>query len=122
MALVWCIQIDYVEETAAARHRHKEVASHGADLKSPSSHGAYNQAEECQGKSFTRHESTFLRMLLLITSPNRHLEKNNKTKTLKICKCNRQLRLQKTSDKQDTKASAGKGCKDIQIRFAGLVQ
>lgn len=38
VALVWRIQVDNVEETAAARH--KGAASHRTDLKTPSSHGA----------------------------------------------------------------------------------
>lgn len=42
VTLVGGIQVDNVEETAAARHRHKGAALHRADLNTPSSHGAHN--------------------------------------------------------------------------------
>lgn len=42
VTLVGSIQVDNVEETAAARHRHKGAAPHRADLKTPRSHGAHS--------------------------------------------------------------------------------
>lgn len=68
VTLVRGIQVDYVEETAAARQRYKKAASHAPYLQAPSSQGTYSLVTRTPREAFNEPcENTFLRTLGLTT-------------------------------------------------------
>lgn len=68
VTLVRGIQVDYVEEAAAARQRYNKAASHAPYLQSPSSQGTYSLVTRTPREARNEPcEKTSLRTLCLTT-------------------------------------------------------